>query len=545
MKGMNARGTSISRRDLLKAAGAFGAAGMIGALTGCSGAQDSATPASIAFDEEHDFVVVGSGTGLFGAMAAKGEGKDVLLLEKSTVIGGTTFMCGSAFWFPANSLMDDLGVSDTAEAATEYMMNCDLWGIADESLCRDYAANARTVCDYTKERLGLPWTAPMPLADYYLYPGAAAGRSVLFGEAWADFRTRVTESYADMIRTGTEVTSLITDSSGRVVGVVARTGTEETRIKANSGVLLATGGFDHNETMRKTYLNSLLLGTVTVAGNTGDGHKMGMALGADVKAMSGVFATVAYIKEGADAEMGTDPTAFDHFYWRILPNSYVVNMDGRRFMDETQSYDSVGRALGNVEASRDPFISGPAVFICDSTLVQNYGYPGVIRTGLSNLGMEKPEWLREYHTLAELCDGEGIAKERFCEENARFSAFCDAGVDRDFRRGESGWGLPNGVGTVFSSGVTRDDLANPFLGKVEKAPFYAAKIGMGSFSTTGGLVVNEYAQVMKEGEPIPGLYAAGCTAVNYSGYMGAGVSVGSGLYRSIRAVDHAMNLGVF
>ena len=44
---------------------------------------------------------------------------------------------------------------------------------------------------------------------------------------------------------------------------------------------------------------------------------------------------------------------------------------------------------------------------------------------------------------------------------------------------------------------------------IQKAPFWAARVGMRIHYTMGGLQINEKAQCLKEGKPIPGLFAAG------------------------------------
>lgn len=75
----------------------------------------------------------------------------------------------------------------------------------------------------------------------------------------------------------TAMTELVTED-GRVTGIVAakRDGTT-LRIRARKGVLLATGGFDHNQEMRDKYLpkggqEDFAMGARE---NTGDGIRAG------------------------------------------------------------------------------------------------------------------------------------------------------------------------------------------------------------------------------------------------------------------------------
>lgn len=60
------------------------------------------------WDHEFDLLVVGSGAGLTGAVAAAVAGLDVLVIEKSEYVGGSTGMSGGVMWLPNNPLMQDV-----------------------------------------------------------------------------------------------------------------------------------------------------------------------------------------------------------------------------------------------------------------------------------------------------------------------------------------------------------------------------------------------------------------------------------------------------
>ena len=98
--------------------------------------------------------------------------------------------------------------------------------------------------------------------------------------------------------------------------------------------------------------------------------------------------------------------------------------------------------------------------------------------------------------------------------------------------------------------MPRDDMdslsfwrKNQTLGRIDNPPFYACTVGLSSFGTSGGMVVNEHNQVLRNGEPIPGLYASGCVAANT--YTSGGWSIAWGFYGGMNAVDHALGLGIF
>src|ERR1700759_3209004 len=77
------------------------------------------------WDAEADLVVIGSGGGgLTGATVAAAEGADVIVLEKSDLVGGTTALSGGGFWVPGNRHMGEEGGSDSREDALGYMAAC-------------------------------------------------------------------------------------------------------------------------------------------------------------------------------------------------------------------------------------------------------------------------------------------------------------------------------------------------------------------------------------------------------------------------------------
>ncbi|MDG2004355.1 MAG: FAD-binding protein, partial [Novosphingobium sp.] len=76
-----------------------------------------------------------------------------------------------------------------------------------------------------------------------------------------------------------------------------------------------------------------------------------------------------------------------------------------------------------------------------------------------------------------------------------------------------------------------------------KGPFYAVKIWPLDVGTSGGLVTDEHARVLKEdGSIIPGLYASGNITAPVVGptYPGAGASIGGGIAFGYVAARHAL-----
>src|SRR6478672_10731633 len=72
-------------------------------------------------DATVDLLVVGSGTGLAAALAAHEAGLRVLIIEKSSYVGGSTARSGGALWLPASQVMRDDGATDSARRAQAYL----------------------------------------------------------------------------------------------------------------------------------------------------------------------------------------------------------------------------------------------------------------------------------------------------------------------------------------------------------------------------------------------------------------------------------------
>ena len=75
----------------------------------------------VAHDTEVDLLVIGSGTGLAAALSADELGLNVLVAEKSEVVGGNTALSGGAYWIPANPALIRDGFDDTLKQGHEYL----------------------------------------------------------------------------------------------------------------------------------------------------------------------------------------------------------------------------------------------------------------------------------------------------------------------------------------------------------------------------------------------------------------------------------------
>ena len=79
-------------------------------------------------------------------------------------------------------------------------------------------------------------------------------------------------------------------------------------------------------------------------------------------------------------------------------------------------------------------------------------------------------------------------------------------------------------------------------GSAGPPPFFAVLTYPGDVGTSGGVLCNEHAQVLNlDGDPLPGLYAAGNVTASVMGrtYPGAGASIAASTVFSFIAAKHA------
>lgn len=320
------------------------------------------------------------------------------------------------------------------------------------------------------------------------------------------------------VRLGTPMAELVVDDD-RVAGILVGPADRPVPVRARRGVLLASGGFEHNERMRKQYQAVGAGWTTGAAGNTGDGIEAGRRLGAALDLMDEAW-------WGPSLPLTRGP--YFCLAERNLPGSLMVDAAGRRFVNESAPYvDAVHAMLaapGHV----------PAWLVTDQTYRDRYLFAGHgPRTSLPRRWFSAGVAHRA-GTLEELAAGIGVEVEGLTATVHRFNEFAARGRDDDFGRGDSAYDRYYG---------DPRNRPNPCLGPVRKPPFYAFQVVPGDLGTKGGLRTDERARVLREDEtPIPGLYAAGNTSAAVMGrsYAGAGATLGPAMtFGYLAAVDLA------
>ena len=311
--------------------------------------------------------------------------------------------------------------------------------------------------------------------------------------------------WLDTPMTGLEV------RDGRVTGAHARRGDEPLLVRARCGVLIATGGFERNEEMRRRYQREPTGAQWTTGApeNTGDGILAGLDLGAAVGLMDDAW-------WGPSIPLGGGP--YFCLAERSLPGCLLVNGAGQRFVNESAPYVDAVHAMYDGNTPENPHI--PAWLVFDQRYRDRYVFAGLPP------GKALP---RRWYAAGAVVSADapaGLAREMSVDADGlvktvtSFNEYAVAGRDEEFGRGDSAYDRYYGDPRV---------RPNPNLAPLARPPFYAVKIVPGDLGTKGGLRTDSRARVLREdGTPIPGLYAAGNASASVMGhsYAGAGATIG-------------------
>lgn len=324
------------------------------------------------------------------------------------------------------------------------------------------------------------------------------------GLAMVETLTAACQARGVEFRFETTARALATES-GAVTGLVTSRGTI-----ACDAVILACGGFEGNPEMLSRYVGpgAINLRPVARGGhyNKGEGIRMALDIGA---APNGDFGS--YHAEPIDPRSGiAEPAIF------TFPYGILVNKGGQRFTDEAPGtvdahYENVTR---RIYEQRD----GIAWLIADAGLDDVPNWQKGSRT-------DQPPITAT--TLAELAVAIGVPGEALAETVAAFNAACGDGPFDPLRA--------DGLATRGLN-PPKSNWARP----IARGPFRAWPVISANVFTFGGLKADRHARVIDhDGNPIPGLYAAGETmGIYYRTYTGS-TSVLRGAVFGRQAALHA------
>jgi succinate dehydrogenase/fumarate reductase flavoprotein subunit len=519
------------------------------------------------WDREADLVAVGSSSGgLVAAIRGHDLGLSTVMLERADTLGGGTSFSRGIIWIPCNHHMLDMGLFDSRDEALTYVRRIS-FGRHDERQLAAYLDKGPEMVRYIEEHTPLKLAVGPYDVDYYAdFPGGKSkGRKLIPNpqimpqvlteaervnpllskvrhepvplflgtpeDVWTNGRALIGGLVLGCLNRGIDIltntrANQLVVRDGRVIGLRAESKSGHIYVKARRGIVLATGGYEWNDEMNKRFINSPPLHGITPPSCEGDGHTMGMEVGAAIALMDHTIFNPAIRIPGEECEGKP--------YYRLFmmsmgyPGSILVNRAGRRCCNES-FYPDIGRAFVAYDRVRGEFANVPIFWIADQSFRDR------LTIGPLPKGTQMTDWLRRGNTLLELAEQIGLPADNLVETVKRFNSFALEGRDPDFHRGESTHDK------MWGRNYFRDDRPNHALGPLEKPPFYGLQIHLGTVGNLGGLVINDNAQVVDvRGKPITGLYGTGnATALLSHGFAyDSGSSQGKSMIFGYVAAEH-------
>ncbi|MEB7555100.1 FAD-dependent oxidoreductase [Kluyvera cryocrescens] len=313
------------------------------------------------------------------------------------------------------------------------------------------------------------------------------------------------------------VSRLLEDENG-VTGAILAGDEGDIQIHARA-VVLACGGFPHDKQRLAENVAHARQGyghfSAAPPGNQGDGIRLGETVGGqfDTSLKNPMaWAPVSRVSTASGLQL-----AFPHLVERAKPGFLAVRPNGRRFVNEADSYhDFIAALIDATPEGEQPL----AWLIADSRALHRYGLGHARPTPFPVEAWLRTGYLQSAPTLDALAEKCGIDRAELGATVARFNGFAHQGRDEDFQRGASAYNCAQGDAR---------HQPNPTLGALEHAPYYAVRILPGSLGSFSGLKTDEQARVLNAEQcPIPGLFAVGndMSSVMQGYYPSGGITLG-------------------
>lgn len=434
-----------------------------------------------------DVVVAGAGAaGLAAALRAAQSGQRVAVLEWREQFrhGNNTSMSTSMIPAGGSRWQEEAGIEDSPDAfLSDVMRKTD--GTADPTISRSLVDVAPTLVAWLADRCGLD----LALVTDFIYPGHSvprchslpdrAGRSLLEGMLQALDR----EPDADLIVPARLDSIEPTDSGEAMTARIVQPDGSTDEVRATS-IILATGGFGADTELLAEHIPEIADGLYFGGdGCMGDAVRIGRSLELDLGYLD------AYQGHGSVAS----PQNVLLTWATVMHGAVMVNSSGERFGDETIGYSEYGRMVLDQPG-------GIAWMVLDERIHQACLTFRDYQDLLSQGGVR---WAEDVGSLA------------------RAAGLPASGLARTLERAGATSGGPDEFGRDFTG-------VEPL-----RAPYAWVRVTGALFHTQGGLLVDGHARVLRNGEPVRGIYAAGGAAAGMSGHGAGGYMAGNGLLAAL------------
>ena len=437
-------------------------------------------------DEEvtADVVVVGMGlAGVTASMSALDQGATVVAVEKAGAAGGSSKYSGGFITGVGTEQQQAVGYDLDVDGYMDYFNSCTDQSVKTDETDRDAvrAMIERSAGDIKfLEEHGIGITGPDGFGgDFLVWHYPATRTSAFDGDAGGADHIVAGMDYLDAqenfsIYYNTPATSILTDDSGAITGVLCERDDGSTLTVNAKSVVLSCGGWAASPELMERFCPDfpsewILPYTTAAMTDTGDGITMAEALGA------------AVYEDGwwMDLAIGVDPGGYTTYFPDTLnglinyANYFVVDGEGTRVFNVNALYGPRSIAFADAMERTGKIFS---IFTAE-------GFENGIAFIEEN-GRVDDKNIYKADTLEELAEKTGMDVENFTAQVARYNEMCANGVD--------------------------EDMGQTTLIPIGEGPYYAVSVKTITMGTIGGLKTNDDNQVLStDGTPIEGLYGAG------------------------------------
>lgn len=409
--------------------------------------------------DKYDIIIVGAGgAGMSAALEAKEKGMNPVIFEKMPIAGGNTMKSSSGMNASQTKFQKEQGIEDNNDLFYEETLKGG-HGTNDTEMLRFFVDNSASAIEWLDSigiRLNnITITGGMnEKRTHRPEDGSAVGQYLVNGLV-----KNVQEKEIPLF-VNANVTE-ITEKDGKVNGVKVLFNNNDEKTIAADAVVVTTGGYGANMDMIGE-VRSDLKGLVTTnqEGSTGDGIKM-------IEKLGGVTVDMDQIQVHPTVQQDNSYLIGEAVRGE---GAILVSSEGKRFTNELDTRDNVTAAINKLPEKS-------AYLVFDS---------GVKSRAKAIEQYEKMGFVIQGDSIEALAQEIGVPAD---ELTATLNTWNNA--------------VKNKEDAEFGRTTAMDnDLSG--------APYYAIKIAPGIHYTMGGVKINTNTEVLnKDGQPIPGLFAAG------------------------------------
>lgn len=413
---------------------------------------------------EADMIIVGGGmAGMVTALSSVQNGLSVILLEQKEFLGGNALTATGTYLLGNTSVQKAQGIEDDPDTFYNWILST--IDNADPSLAQMIVDNSQELVDFF-EANGLSFD--------YGYMKATTNSDIARGHQIMPTGADSVEIMIDIleqndvdVRYLTTATGLLTDETGKVIGVSATDCEGNETAYYGTSIVLASGGFGENQEIMATYW-----------GEEYRNLKFGGVKGSDGSMLA------------AALELGADTVDMD------MPHVDATLEVTHQIMADTNIITSCGgiivRTSTGERIADESYNHGDAISKAELEVGDDYYYMIFDHSAL--------EFSEALSSKVSMYINTGLA--------ATYQNISDLAADCRLDEATIQRVLDDYNAAV--RGEKEDTFGRTtFYGEME-APYYVMKVSNGVVMTSGGLKVDDHSRVIStDGEAIDGLYAVG------------------------------------